>query len=145
MFFGEHPHSIDSKGRLIIPVKLRSPLKDFCIDQFVITRGFDPCLYMFAPNEWHQIDKKFRALPITKAKSRALQRLFFSGASIVDCDKQGRILIPKHLLDYAVIEKDVMVVGLSSRIEIWAKEKWKNEYDNVKESYSQIAEELMDF
>ncbi|EKD28115.1 MAG: Protein mraZ, partial [uncultured bacterium] len=82
MFFGEHPHVIDLKGRLIIPAKLRSPIKDYCIDQFVVTRGFDPCLYMFAPSEWHQIDKKFRSMKlITKSKTRALQRLFFSGTA----------------------------------------------------------------
>ena len=146
MFFGEHPHTIDAKGRLIIPSKLRSPLKDYCIDQFVVTRGFDPCLYMFAPNEWHQIDKRFRSLKLlTKMKSRALQRLFFSGAGIVDCDRQGRILIPRHLMDYAGVVKDVMIVGLSSRIEIWAIERWKAEYERLKDSYSELAEELMDF
>jgi MraZ protein len=145
MFFGEHPHSIDSKGRLTIPSRLRAPLKDYSIDQFVVTRGFDPCLYMFAPGEWHQIDKRFRALKLlTKAKSRALQRLFFSGAAIVDCDRQGRILIPRHLLDYAGVNKDVMVVGLSSRIEIWPLEGWKTEYDRLKDSYADLAEELMD-
>lgn len=146
MFFGEHPHSIDSKGRLIIPSKLRSPLKEYCIDQFVVTRGFDKCLYLFAPSEWHQIDKKFRSLKLlTKSKSRALQRLFFSGTAIVDCDKQGRVLIPKTLIDYAEIKKDVMVVGLSSRIEIWAQENWVAEYENLKESYSDLAEEMIDF
>lgn len=145
MFFGEYPHTIDVKSRLIIPSRLRSPIKDYCIDQFVVTRGFDPCLWMFAPNEWHQIDKKFRSLPITKAKSRSLQRLFYSGASIVECDRQGRILIPRTLLEYGEIEKEVMVVGVSSRIEIWAVDKWKMEFEKSKDSYSEIAEDLIDF
>lgn len=142
MFYGEFPHSMDSKGRITIPSKLRSPLKDYCVDQFVVTRGFDLCLYMFAPSEWHQIDKKFRSLPITKSSSRALQRSFFSGASIVDCDAQGRILIPKILLDYAKILKDVLIVGVSSRIELWAPEHYQAQMQD-REAYAKTAEELM--
>ena len=144
MFLGEYPHSLDSKGRITIPSRLRSPLKDYCIDQFVVTKGFEPCLYMFAPNEWHQIEKKFRSLPIMKARSRALQRIFFSGAAIVDCDAQGRVLIPKTLLDYGQISRDVMIMGVSSRIEIWTPEKYREQVqDKFQDSYGQIAEEMM--
>ena len=142
MFYGEFPHSMDSKGRITIPSRLRSPLKDYCVDQFVVTRGFEPCLYMFAPGEWHQIEKKFRSLPFMKSKTRALQRSFFSGASIVDCDAQGRILVPKTLLDYAKISKDVLIVGVSSRIELWAPEQYQAQMQDM-EAYAKTAEELM--
>lgn len=142
MFYGEFPHSMDSKGRITIPSRLRSPLKDYCVDQFVVTRGFELCLYMFAPSEWHQIEKKFRSLTIFKSKTRALQRSFFSGASIVDCDAQGRILIPKTLLDYAKIMKDVLIVGVSTRIELWAPEHYQEQMQD-RDAYAKTAEELM--
>ncbi len=145
MFYGEFEHAIDEKGRLSIPSRLRSPLRDAVIDQFVITRGFEKCLYMFAPNDWHRVEKQFRALPITKTKSRAFLRMFFSGASLVDCDKQGRVLVPKNLLDHAGIEKDVMIVGVSSRIEIWNKKDWKDYFENTKQQYAEMAEQLIDF
>ena len=147
MFYGEHEHILDSKGRLTIPLKLRAPLKDFCIDQFVVVRGFETCLYMFAPSEWHVIDKNFRSFKhFTKKKSRLLQRKFFAGASPVDCDKQGRILIPKYLLKYAGIEKNVVLVGASSRIEVWSKDNLKEEMASVENAdYSELVEGLMDF
>lgn len=146
MFLGEYPHTIDSKFRITIPSKLRSPLKDYCIDQFVVTRGFEPCLFMFAPNEWHQINKKFCSLPLTNEKSRLLQRIFFSGAAILDCDSQGRVLIPKNLFDYAAIVKDVVIIGSSNRIEIWSPENYKKfVQEAIQDSYAKIAEELTSF
>jgi MraZ protein len=146
MFLGEYPHSIDSKSRITIPSKLRSPLKDYCIDQFVVTRGFEPCLFMFAPNEWHQLNKQLSSFPLTNEKSRSLQRMFFSGAGIVDCDAQGRILVPKNLLDHAQISRDVIIIGASNRIEIWSPENYKKYVqDMISGSYAKIAEELTAF
>lgn len=145
MFYGEYEHSIDDKGRLIIPSKLRSPIKDHCIDQFVVTRGFDShkCLYLFAPTEWSRIEKQFRSLPITQSKSRDFLRMFFSGAAVLDCDKQGRVLVPKKLLDYGGIEKDVMIIGVSSRFEIWDLNTWNTYIEEKRDSFSEMAENVV--
>ncbi len=143
MFFGTHEHILDTKGRLTVPSKLRSPLNDFCIEQFMVVRGFEPCLYMFAPSEWNQINKQFRSFKhFAKKKSRSLQRQFFSGAVPVDCDKQGRILIPKYLLKYAQIEKNVVLIGASSRIEVWSKEQWQEEFNAGNQGYAELVEDL---
>jgi len=144
MFFGEHEHILDSKGRLTVPSKLRSPLNDFCIEQFMVVRGFERCLYMFAPSEWNQIDKHFRSFKnFAKKKTRSLQRQFFSGAVPVDCDRQGRILIPKYLLKYAQIEKNVVLLGVSSRIEVWSQDNWISEFDREQKDYAELAEDLI--
>ena len=146
-FYGEFEHSIDNKGRLIVPSRLRSPIRDYFIEKFFITPGFDEarCLYLFPPEEWQKIEKKFLSLPINKSRNRAVHRLFFSGAFVADCDKQGRILIPKKLLEYGEIEKDVMIVGVSSRLEVWALAKWKIYMDQVKTDYADMAENLENF
>lgn len=145
--YGEYKHSTDNKGRLIIPAKLRSPTKETSIDQFVVTRGFDKerCLYMFPPLEWQKIEKKLRALPINKSSSRSVLRIFFSGASIVDCDRQGRVLIPKKLLEFSEVKSDAVIVGVSTRLEIWAAEKWNSYYETAQDDYANLAEELFHF
>ena len=144
MFYGEYFHTIDRKGRLILPAKFRESAKNNFIEKFFVTRGLDKCLFMFSEEEWNNQEQRFKNLPITKQQSRTFNRLYFSGAIEVISDKQGRILIPQFLKDYAGIKRDVMFVGVSNRIEIWAKEKWQEFYGNNQPVFEEIAEQLMD-
>jgi MraZ protein len=144
MFYGEYLHSIDRKGRLILPAKFRESAKAHFIEKFFITRGLDKCLFMFSEEEWRTQETKFKAIPFVKAQSRTFNRLFFSGAVEAIADKQGRILIPQYLKDFGQIKKDVMIVGVSNRIEIWAKDKWQEFYGSSQQSFEEIAEKLMD-
>ena len=144
MFYGEYLHSIDRKGRLILPAKFRESAKNNFIDKFFITRGLDGCLFMFSEEEWRNQEQRFKSLPITKQQARTFNRIYFSGAVEMVADKQGRILVPQFLKDFAGIKRDVMVVGVSNRIEIWAKEKWQEFYGNNQPVFEDIAEQLMD-
>lgn len=144
MFYGEHVHKLDKKGRIIIPSDFREVSKENYIEKFFVTRGLDTCLFMFPEEEWKQQEAKFKSLPFTKRETRKFNRLFFSGAVCVKIDKQGRILIPSYLKHYAEIKKDIMVVGVSNRIEIWSKDKWEEFYKTSKDSFEDIAEKLID-
>ena len=144
MFYGENLHTIDRKGRLILPAKFRESARNNFIDKFFITRGLDGCLFMFSEEEWHTQEQRFKNLSITKQQARIFNRLYFSGAVEVIVDKQGRVLIPQFLKDFAGIKRDVMIVGVSNRIEIWAKEKWQEFYGNNQPVFEEIAEQLMD-
>jgi MraZ protein len=144
MFYGENLHSIDRKGRLILPAKFREVAKANFIEKFFITRGLDKCLFMFSEEEWRAQEAKFKAITFTKQQARTFNRLYFSGAAEVVPDRQGRILVPQFLKDFAHIKRDVVVVGVSNRIEIWAKEKWQAFYGNSQSSFEEIAEKLMD-
>jgi MraZ protein len=144
MFYGEFAHSIDRKGRLILPAKFREVAKNQFIEKFFVTRGLDKCLFMFSEEEWRSQENKFKTMSFTKQQSRTFNRLLFSGAVEVDFDKQGRILLPQYLKDFAEIKKDVMIVGVSNRIEIWAKDSWSDFYANSRQSFEEIAEKLMD-
>lgn len=143
MFFGEFEHTLDQKGRIIIPAKFREIFKERYIDTFYITRGLDRCLFVFTEEEWQKQNKLFREIPFTSAESRKFNRLYFSGAVQVCCDKQGRILIPEYLKNYASITNTVVVVGVSDRMEIWAKEKWQNYFNESLDSFEQLAEKLI--
>jgi len=144
MFYGEYLHSIDRKGRLILPSKFREAAKAHFIEKFFVTRGLDKCLFMFSEEEWRTQENKFKTIPFTKQQSRTFNRLYFSGAVEVAADRQGRILVPQYLKDFAQIKKDVMIVGVSNRIEIWAKDKWQEFYGNSRQSFEEIAEKLME-
>ena len=144
MFYGEYLHSIDRKGRLILPAKFREAAKAHFIEKFFVTRGLDKCLFMFSEEEWRSQESKFKAISFTKQQARTFNRLYFSGAVEVLPDKQGRILLPQYLKDFAQIKRDVMVVGVSNRIEIWAKDKWQEFYGSSRQSFEEIAEKLMD-
>ena len=144
MFYGEYFHSIDRKGRLILPAKFRETAKSHFIEKFFVTRGLDKCLFMLSEEEWRSQENKLKNMPFTKQQSRTFNRLYFSGAVEVVFDSQGRILMPQNLKDYAEIKKDVVIVGVSSRIEIWARDKWNEFYGNSRQSYEEIAEKLMD-
>lgn len=138
MFMGQFQHSLDHKGRLIIPAKFRETLGPV----FVLTKGLDSCLFAYSHNEWALLEQKLKSLPFTHKDSRAFIRLFFSGAVEAELDKQGRILIPSHLREHAHIDKDVMVLGVSNRVEIWSLEQWDSYSKEAAQSYEEIAEKL---
>ena len=120
MFMGEYSHSIDEKGRLIIPSKFRDELGE----TFVLTRGMDGCLCVYPQDEWNALEAKLRALPLTNKNARTITRFLVSGAATCELDKQGRILVPSALREYAALKKDVVLAGNLERIEIWDKERW---------------------
>lgn len=138
---GEYQHTIDAKGRLIVPSKFRAHLDG----KFVVTRGLDNCLFVYPRDEWKSLEEKLRTLPVTKKDARAFTRFFFSGATEVELDKQGRINIPPSLRSYAKVTKDCVVIGVSNRIEIWAKHLWDVYYAESEESFNDIAENMIDF
>ena len=122
MFMGEYSHNIDAKGRMIVPSKFREQLGD----EFVVTKGLDGCLFVYPNEEWQNIEEKFRNVPLTSKDARKFSRFFFAGATTCEVDKQGRILLPAALREFAGLEKDVVLVGVGSRVEIWSKDKWEN-------------------
>lgn len=144
MFYGEYDHTLDRKGRLIIPAKFRQLIKEHFIEKFFITRGLDKCLFMFAEEEWRTQEQKFRSMPFTKPEARKFNRLYFSGAAEIIPDKQGRILIPQYLKNFAEIKKEIVIVGISSRIEIWASNRWKEFYESASKSFEEVAEKLIE-
>lgn len=138
MFMGEYHHSIDDKGRLIIPSKFRTELGD----KFVITRGIENCLFVYPIDRWETIVHKLESLPFTKKDARNFTRFFLSGATVAEFDKQGRINITSPLINYASIEKDCVIIGTGDRLEIWSKEAWENFFDSASINMSDIAENL---
>ena len=141
MFMGEYQHTIDTKGRLIIPAKFREALGE----TFILTRGLDQCLFGYPLDEWQNIEDKLKQLPFTKKDARAFTRFFFSGAADVQFDKQGRVNIPGTLRGYAKLDKECVVIGVSNRIEVWNKSVWEQYFTESEESFSDIAESLIDF
>lgn len=140
MFMGEHLHTLDGKGRLIMPAKFREELGE----RFVITRGMDSCLFVYPLAEWNSLEQKLKALPFTRSDARAFMRFFFSGASECEFDKQGRVLIPGNLRDHAGLQKDIVVIGVSSRVEIWSREVWEKYSEQTGVSFEDIAEKIVD-
>lgn len=140
MFMGEYQHALDVKGRLIIPAKFREDLGEGA----VITRGLDNCLFLFPQAEWGVLEGKLKTLPLTKGDARQFVRFLFSGATECEVDKQGRITLPANLREFAAIEKDAVVIGVSSRIEIWSKERWQSYVAIAEESFEDIAENIVD-
>lgn len=141
MFMGEYQHSIDEKGRMIIPAKFREELGD----TFVITRGLDHCLFVYPIEEWKTLEQKLKALPFTRSDARAFTRFFFSGAVESELDKQGRVNIPPNLRKHGKLEKECVVIGVSNRVEIWSREIWESYYNESAESFNEIAEKIVDF
>jgi MraZ protein len=143
MFYGEYEHWLDNKGRVIIPSKFREIFKEHYVEKFFITRGLDQCLFVFTEESWKLQEKKFRELPFTQSEARKFNRLYFSGACEVICDKQGRVLVPDYLKTYAEIKEACVIIGVSDRIEIWAKEKWTEFFDQNKGNFENLAEKLI--
>jgi MraZ protein len=139
MFMGEYQHSLDDKGRVIIPAKFREDLGE----KFVVTRGLDNCLFVYPLSQWKLLEEKIRELPTSHADTRAFVRMFFSGAVEAELDKQGRIVIPQHLREHAKIEKDLYVIGVSTKVEIWSKSAWEGYSTQAQQSYEAIAETIV--
>lgn len=138
MLIGEYQHNIDAKGRVIVPAKFREDLGE----HFYVTKGLDCCLFVLSAAEWKRLQDKISAMPISK--SRGLQRFFFSGAAEVEPDKQGRILLPQHLREHAGLEKDVTVIGASSRAEIWDSARWNTFNSGLTEESIAEAMDLLE-
>lgn len=138
MFTGEYRHTLDVKNRLIVPSKVRDEMGN----EIVITRGLDGCLFGYQLDTWHKIMEKLNSLPFTKSDVRNFTRFFTSGAITLEFDKQGRIVIPSYLLDYADIFKDVVIIGVVNRIEIWSLSKWESFMQENVDSLSDISENL---
>jgi MraZ protein len=139
MFMGEYLHTIDGKGRLIVPAKFREALGE----KFIATKGLDHCLFIYPAEEWKELEQKLRALPFTQPDARAFVRFFFSGATECELDKQGRILLPANLREYAQLDKDVVLVGVSSRVEIWSQALWTDYSRQAEAAYASAAESLV--
>ncbi len=140
MFLGEYQHSLDSKGRLAIPAKLREELGP----SFVITKGLDGCLYIYPQEQWQKECAKLAALPSSKKAARDYARFFFSSAAELECDRQGRVLLPPSLRRHASLTKDAVIVGAGSRAEIWAADSWQSYNEACSAAVNAIAEELSD-
>ena len=138
MFMSEYNHSIDAKGRVIVPAKFREELAE----SFVVTQGLDGCLFVFPNTEWQNFEEKLKSLPMANKDARKFVRFFLAGATLAEVDKQGRILLPSVLREFAALEKDVVLVGVGNRVEIWDKKRWEEStsFDDMDE----IAEHMAD-
>lgn len=137
---GEFHHNIDEKDRIIIPSKFRDELGD----SVVVTRGLEDCLFVYSQKEWSQIVSKLKSLPFTKKDARSFTRIFLSGATVCDFDKQGRIKITSPLVSYADLTKECVIIGVNDRLEIWSMDIWNKYFDNNKESLSDVADHLFE-
>ena len=138
LLIGEFEHSLDVKGRLTMPVKLREDVGD----KFILSKGLDGCLFGFSQKDWNTFEEKLKGLPLVNKNARDFVRFFLSGAIEVEIDKQGRFLIPANLREYATLDKEAVITGVGTRLEIWNKDKWKvyNSEENL--SADQIAENM---
>lgn len=138
MFIGEYEHNVDAKGRLIMPAKLRDEIGD----TFILTKGLDGCLFAYSQKEWTNFDEKLKSLPLAQKEARNFVRYFLSGAVECEIDKQGRFLIPAQLRKHASLEKEVIIIGVGTRLEIWSKDLWLNYSSDENISAEQIAENM---
>jgi len=138
MFIGEYIHTIDNKGRLAVPIKFRNKL----VNGAVVTRGLDNCLWVYPKEEWDKLAEKLATLPISQSDARAFARLMLAGAMDVELDKQGRIILPAYLRNFANIKNKVVIAGLYNRLEIWDIENWNKYKKGTEENSSVIAEHL---
>lgn len=144
MFYGEYTHGLDRKDRLILPARFREVARENGIEKFFLTRGLDKCIFMFSEDEWRLQEQKFKGMPFTRQEARSFNRVFFAGAVEVAPDKQGRFILPGYLKDFAHIKKEVVIIGVSNRIEIWNSLLWQEFYDNSRNSFEQTAEKIID-
>ena len=138
MFIGEYEHNVDAKGRIIMPAKLREDIGD----KFIITKGLDGCLFAYSQAEWANFEEKLKALPLAQKNARNFVRFFLSGAVECEIDKQGRFLIPANLREHALLDKEVVIIGVGTRLEIWNRETWKTYSSDENISADEIAENM---
>ncbi len=138
MFMGEYRHALDEKGRLFIPARMRELLGG----RFVITKGLDRCLFLYSGKEWEGVQERLGQLPLSSGEARAFARFFFSGASECEPDKQGRILVPQLLRQYASLQRETVIVGVATRVEIWPAEGWQQYAEESQASPEELAENL---
>ncbi len=138
MFIGEYEHNVDAKGRVIMPSKLREDIGD----KFIITKGLDGCLFAYSQTEWTNFEEKLKALPLAQKNARNFVRFFLSGAVECEIDKQGRFLIPSNLREHARLDKEIVIIGVGTRIEIWNRETWKEYSSDENISADEIAENM---
>ncbi len=136
MFIGEYEHSVDTKGRVIMPAKLREDIGD----KFILTKGLDGCLFAYSQKEWTNFEEKLKTLPLTNKNAREFIRFFLAGAIECEIDKQGRFLIPGNLRSYSKLDKEIVIIGVGTRIEIWNKQEWMQNEENI--SADEIAENM---
>ncbi len=138
MFYGEFQHTVDPKGRVIVPSTFREELGE----KFILTKGLDDCLFVYSKTEWSNLEAKLKTLPLSSKDARAFVRFFFSGATECEVDKQGRILIPQNLRSYAGLEKDIYIIGVSTRVEVWDKARWETYNEDESLNPDSIAEKM---
>ncbi|MFA7677128.1 MAG: division/cell wall cluster transcriptional repressor MraZ [Candidatus Omnitrophota bacterium] len=144
MWYGEYTHTLDSKDRFILPAKFRDKIKKFKSKKFFITRGLDGCLFLFAQEAWQKLEEKLKDLSFTKQQSRSFNRLYFSGASEVKVDSQGRVSVPEYLKEFGQIKREIVIAGIADRIEIWDKIRWDRFYNENKKKFESMAENLFE-
>ncbi len=138
MFIGEYEHSVDAKGRAIMPAKLREDIGE----NFIVTKGLDKCLFAYSKSEWANFEEKLKTLPLTNKNARDFVRFFLSGAIECEIDKQGRFLIPANLRTYAKLEKEIVIIGVGTRLEVWNKGDWEKYSSEENISADDIAENM---
>ncbi len=138
MFIGEYEHNVDAKGRIIMPAKLREEIGD----TFIITKGLDGCLFAYSQTEWTNFEEKLKSLPLAQKNARNFVRFFLSGAVECEIDKQGRFLIPSNLREHASLDKEIVIIGVGTRLEIWNRQTWKQYSSDDNISADEIAENM---
>jgi MraZ protein len=141
MLIGEYHYNLDNKGRIAIPAKIRPELGS----SVIVTRGLDTCLFIYPKKEWENLLQRLTSLPLTQANSRAFSRFMLAGATEVEIDQQGRILIPEYLREFASLTKKVIIAGVNNRLEIWDEARWNEYRSKTERDVNEIAEKLIDF
>ena len=144
MWYGEYFHTLDEKDRFILPAKFREKIKTFTDKTFYITRGLDGCLFLFHQQVWHSLEEKLKSLSFTKQQSRFFNRMYFSGAKEVEIDSQGRVGVPAYLKGFAKIKREIVIIGVSDRIEVWDKSSWNKFYKQNEQKFEDVAENLFE-
>src|SRR4030042_657878 len=138
MWYGEYAHTLDDKDRFILPAKFRDKISTLKKKRFYITRGLDGCLSLYAEDEWSKLEEKLSALSFTKQQSRSFNRLLFSGATEIIVDSQGRITVPPYLKEFAQIKRDIVIIGVVNRIEVWDKDTWNKFYQENRKRFEEM-------
>ena len=144
MWYGEYTHTLDEKDRFILPAKFREKVKTLKKRTLYMTRGLDGCLSLYDKEAWSSLEEKLKSLSFTKQQSRSFNRLLFSGACEVNVDSQGRITVPENLKNFAQIKRDIVIIGVADRIEVWDKDTWTNFYSDNKKRFEKMAENLFE-